>query len=390
MKGGKLIAEGGYGCVFHPGIDCKGNNFKTKKYASKIQRYDSSAKDEIKIGKLIKDINGYENHFAPIIKHCEIDIAKIKKSEKQVDKCSIIKKSKSKKFVLMKLPFIKGTDFIDYLISQRNSIQIVNNIINSYNHLVKSCQLLVGKSIMHYDIKGSNILYDIDKQIPILIDFGLSCDMSKKKSHSFLKKIFYVYAPQYYIWPLEVHYISYLFNKNKNPVKKELKDIVNEFVKNNRALQKNFSPEFLKKYKEKCLKQLIKYNAIEFNDRINKIINYWKTFDNYSISIMYLKFLRYININGFMDNEFIIFFSKLLLQNINPNPEKRLSLIDTVHTFNTFLYTKNLNHIQTFEELTENVIKNRKEVNKEMLFENKTELNETKTIKILYRKSTKK
>ena len=34
MKGGKLLAEGGYGCVFYPGIDCNGNNFKSKKYVS--------------------------------------------------------------------------------------------------------------------------------------------------------------------------------------------------------------------------------------------------------------------------------------------------------------------------------------------------------------------
>ena len=37
MKGGKLLAEGGYGCVFTPGINCDGSIMKTKKYVSKIQ-----------------------------------------------------------------------------------------------------------------------------------------------------------------------------------------------------------------------------------------------------------------------------------------------------------------------------------------------------------------
>ena len=32
MKGGKLLAEGGYGCVFVPGINCDGSIMKTKKY----------------------------------------------------------------------------------------------------------------------------------------------------------------------------------------------------------------------------------------------------------------------------------------------------------------------------------------------------------------------
>ena len=81
---------------------------------------------------------------------------------------------------------------------------------------------------------------------------------------------------------------------------------------------------------------------------------------------MYLKFLRYININGFVDNQFIIFFSKLLLKNIDPNPDDRLSLIETIHTFNTFLYQKNINNIKTFEELTDSFIENRSEIDKEM------------------------
>ena len=43
MKGGKLLAEGGYGCVFLPGMDCNGNLLTTQKYVSKIQRFDNSA-----------------------------------------------------------------------------------------------------------------------------------------------------------------------------------------------------------------------------------------------------------------------------------------------------------------------------------------------------------
>ena len=71
MKGGKLLAEGGYGCVFTPGINCDGSVMKTKKYVSKIQRYDSSARNEIRIGKKIQELNGFEDHLAPILKYCE-------------------------------------------------------------------------------------------------------------------------------------------------------------------------------------------------------------------------------------------------------------------------------------------------------------------------------
>ena len=94
MKGGKLLAEGGYGCVFVPGINCDGSIMKTKKYVSKIQRYDKSAKNEIEIGKIIQELNGFEDHFSPVLKHCEIDIASIK--DKEISKCTILKRRKQK------------------------------------------------------------------------------------------------------------------------------------------------------------------------------------------------------------------------------------------------------------------------------------------------------
>ena len=208
----------------------------------------------------------------------------------------------------MKLQYIEGSDFMDYLINQKNSVQLVSNIIQSFNHILKSITMMISKDIVHYDIKGTNILFDTNKEIPLLIDFGLSVEMNTINVTN-LKEMFYVYAPEYYIWSLEIHYICYLVNKNKEPTSDELKEIAKKYVQGNKAIQRNFSPSFLKKYEKKCYEQLEKYNKITYTERVEKILSYWKTFDNYSLSIMYLKFLHYININGFIDNQFIIFFS---------------------------------------------------------------------------------
>ena len=384
MIGGKLLAEGGYGCVFTPGINCDGSVMKSKKYVSKIQRYDSSALNEIKIGKIIQQLSGFEDHFAPVLKHCEIDVASIE--DKEIGKCGILKKKKAKDFVVMKLQYIEGEDFMDYLVSQKNSVQLVSNIILSFNHLLKSLTMMVSKDIVHYDVKGTNILFNMNKEIPLLIDFGLSIVITGINKDN-LKKMFYVYAPEYYIWSLEIHYMCYLVNKNEEPSNAELKEIAKKYVEGNKALQRNFSPTFLKKYEKKCIDQLEKYNSMTLDRRIEKILGYWKTFDNYSLSIMYLKFLHYININGFIDNQFIIFFSKLLLRNIDPNPDNRLNLIETIHTFNTFLYQKNINNIKTFEQLTDSFIENRKELDKKITLDKKNGLFETKTMRIKRRSS---
>ena len=394
-QGGKLLAEGGYGCVFIPGINCDGSIMSNKKYISKIQRFDDSAKNEIEIGRIVQNIGGFEDHFSPVLKFCNIDIAKVK--DKEISKCTILKKKATKKFIVMKLRYIEGNDFMDYLINQKNSVQLVSNIILSYNHLLKSVSMLIEKQILHYDLKGTNILFDMEKETPILIDFGLSVQISNidfddnlQTLMNNLKNIFYVYAPEYSIWSLEIHYLSYILHKNKEPTVMELTDIAEKYVMENKALNKNFSPWFLKKYKEKCIKQLKKYNEIDYMKRIKYLFNYWETFDNYALSIMYLKFLRYININGFLDNHFILFFSKLLLKNIDPNPDNRLSIVETIHTFNTFLYQKNNeSNIQTFEELTDSFIESRDIIEEKVSIDKKKGLYDTKSMKLVKRKALK-
>ena len=394
-KGGKLLAEGGYGCIFIPGLNCNGSIMNNKKYISKIQRFDESARNEIQIGKMIQNIGGFEDHFSPILKFCNIDIASIK--DKEINKCTILKKQSSKKFIVMKLRYVDGNDFIDYLISQKNSVQLVSNIILSYNHLLTTISMLIENHILHYDIKGTNILFDIEKEAPILIDFGLSVEIEKIDFNDDeniliknLKSIFYVSAPEYYLWSLEIHYLSYILHKNKEPTETELIELATKYVNENKALNKKFSPWFLKKYKEKCIRQLKKYNNMKYMNRIKYLFSYWKTFDNYALSIMYLKFLRYININGFLDNHFILFFSKLLLKNIDPNPDNRLSIVETIHTFNTFLYQKNNEmNIQTFEELTDSFIESRDIIDEEMSIDKKKGLYDTKSMKIIKRKALK-
>lgn len=385
MKGGKLLSEGGFGCVFNPSLNCDGN-VESEKYVSKIQRNDNSAKNEIKIGKILLSVKEYKSHFAPIISYCNIDIGEIKDKDK--NKCMLFKKKKTKNYVMMRLDYIDGMEFLQYMVKNANSVQIINNIINSYNHLLRGLSLLVNKKIIHYDLKGSNILYSEKKKIPLIIDFGLSINMNDIDKLN-LNEIFYTYAPQYYVWPLEVHYLGLLFNVNKEPTLEELKNLAKIYVENNKGINKIFSPKFLKRYERSCLDQLKLYNQMKFDERVKFLMNYWDTWDNYALSITYLRFLRYLAINGFYENSFIKFMGKLLLQNIHPNPKNRLSLIDSTHTFNGFLYKEQIDIQSTFEELSDEFIKNKDNINNKLKKQSKTDIRDTKTLKTEKRKRIK-
>ena len=385
MKGGKLLSEGGFGCVFNPSMKCDGTS-DSEKHVSKIQRYDNSAKNEITIGNILSSIPEYRNHFAPVISHCNIDVGQIKDKDK--NKCMLFKRKKTNKYVLMKLDYIEGMEFLQYMVKNANSVQIINNIINSFNHILRSISLLVNKKIIHYDLKGSNILYSTQKKMPLIIDFGLSINMNNIDNMN-LNEVFYTYAPQYYVWPLEVHYLGLLFNVEREPTEEALKNLAKVYVENNKGLNKNFSPNFLKKFEKTCLKQLKLYSQMAFDERIKYLMNFWHTWDNYALSITYLRFLRYLALNGFYENSFIKFMGKLLLQNIHPDPKKRLSLIDTTHTFNGFLYKEQIDVDSTFEELTDEFIKNKGNINKNLKKQRKFDINDTKTMKVEKRKRVK-
>ena len=188
-----------------------------------------------------------------------------------------------------------------------------------------------------------------------------------------MKDFFYVYAPDYYVWPLEVHYLCLLVNKTKSPSKTDLKELAHEYVKNNKGLTKNYSSNFLKQFEKKCYNQVLYYNSFSDEKRLSKLVNYWPTFDNYGLSIMYLKFLSYINIDGYNNNPFVIFLSKLCLQNIDPDPEKRLGIMETLQTFKAFLHNKKINNIMTFEELVAGFVDERKNLLEIIVSDSKTD-----------------
>ena len=77
MEGGKLIGKGGYGCVFHPNINCSGKTSTVKKYVSKLQILNKKTQHEIEIGNFLKKTK-YKSFFSPIIQTCKVDISTIK------------------------------------------------------------------------------------------------------------------------------------------------------------------------------------------------------------------------------------------------------------------------------------------------------------------------
>ena len=73
----KFLNEGGYGCIYYPGIKCDGNPQLKKKVVSKLQKNNESADNEINIGNRVKAIANFQLYFLPVISSCPVNLNKI-------------------------------------------------------------------------------------------------------------------------------------------------------------------------------------------------------------------------------------------------------------------------------------------------------------------------
>ena len=239
----KLLSQGGFGCVFYPGITCSGKSRKNDKIVTKIQVRDFNSDNESLIGEIIQTLPNYKLYFLPVVDSCKIDIRTVK--SKDLMKCDIINNSVKESFVGMDLPYLDGENIVNALTDKRAGF-IIRVISESYIYLLNAVELLKKVNVLHMDIKSANIIYKKNSSSPRIIDFGISipCD---NLTNDNMKKYFYGFSPEYFVWALEIHVINYLLHETENSLTKKDIDIISEsFVSSNAALDL-FSVDFVNK-----------------------------------------------------------------------------------------------------------------------------------------------
>jgi hypothetical protein len=117
----------------------------------------------------------------------------------------------------------------------------------------------------------------------------------------------------------------------------DVKRICKEYVKYNKGLI-NFSEGFKRDYLKSCENYLQIYVGMDKKKAIDLLIAFYPTWDNYSLSILYLKTFSFMFPQGFHKNSLILYFSQMLLYNIHPNPEKRYTLEETKQKFKEIFF----------------------------------------------------
>jgi hypothetical protein len=302
----KLLNQGSYGCVYRPGITCKGNP-QSMKFITKLEVDKNSSENEYNIGTYIRENIPLSNTmFAPILDLCPISISKI--DDDTIKECDVIQKQETSSLYSNKIRYV-GKDSLEvYLYNRLKKYKsFISQLLETHLYLINSFSKLIEAGVVHYDVKENNIIYDAAQHVPIIIDFGLSFVVDKLKTDDDYKNAFYVFATDYPPWCLEIVLISYIvqekyFNSGENSSWMNtvidvnlLLDVVDDFYKNNIAVsviseyQKFMIAASKKKWRNYIVKNFSKKKGKFI---VESLMQSWDTWDNYALCVIYLFFIE--------------------------------------------------------------------------------------------------
>ena len=327
----RLLSQGTYGCVFYPGIGCSGK-LEKKQYITKVQKKEKTSENELKIGKFIQKIKLYGMYFAPILKTCPIQLAKIEKEE--IKQCELFniedleENKKNTKYISNKIRYVGENTLQKHLMNRLHSdvYTFFPHFLETHIFLLNSIEKLVKINILHYDIKENNIIYDTMNHAPVLIDFGLSINVKELVQKTNFEKAFYIYYDKYSPWCLEITLISFIVTEKEWDTKpiniEKLNKVIDLFFANNEVMiiisKETKTKPYINQWKTFIRKNIHKKGI----DCVNELLKYWNTWDHYALSVMYLFIICDLE---WINEPFLLQYRSVLVEHILSVPNKRVS-----------------------------------------------------------------
>jgi hypothetical protein len=206
----------------------------------------------------------------------------------------------------------------------------VFHILDSYSYLLESLIQLSDKNVCFFDLCPENIIFNANYK-PLLQNFQLSlvCDtLHEEYITSIILKI-----KDYTHKPLEIHLLFYLIANDEVSISYSLMEIICTNYMNNMSVLSFFSQKYRDSYKKACEDFLKQYINRPKTDIIRDILTYHDTWDNYSLSVIYLHIVGHISQVFNLKDTFINKMAIQLSKNLHPTPSKRETLRSSKHIF---------------------------------------------------------
>lgn len=199
--GGKVIASGGYGCVFDPALKCEGETKRHKNKISKLMTDKHATQEYEEINSIKENLDSIPNYkdyyILDDITLCRPSKLTATDLEAFADKCTALPKNEiTKKNINEKLDSVMalnlpngGLPVDDYIYNDGNYNKLYKTHVALMNLLKKGILPMNKKNVYHSDIKDSNILIEeVGSDLKArLIDWGLTVNYNPDPSIKFPK-----------------------------------------------------------------------------------------------------------------------------------------------------------------------------------------------------------
>jgi serine/threonine protein kinase len=290
LKGGKVIGHGGFGCTFHPNLECMlVENGKTRKmkqtnrYVSKLMHnsryFENEYSDVGNLDKYLSQIPNYERYFLYRVRKCKP--VKITETDlKNFKECHKINKLPMKEVLkfdslLLKYGGISVYDFVERNHKMKSIMKSTYRLLlQLFEKAIVPMNLL---HVYHCDLKLDNLLYN--KHNIKIIDFGFVSFFNPTRDFDVPYK--FETFPWQFNMPVTVvlfdpHIISLISQKlhNNSTLLQIGKEIVEYCVNNGRRGHFNSLTELFNECKSKHIKDTFEtFLAKTFGAVIDKFLN---------------------------------------------------------------------------------------------------------------------
>ena len=329
MKGGKIIGQGTYGCVFQGPLLCRKKQLSKSK-VGKITEPEDVAR-ELRAFSLLNPIKESRDYFLLPDSACTPRIL-----ESQIDsdlqKCEFLKKHDIRELKQLSMSY-GGKDLYNHSLVGKPNIPFFVLM----KHLLEAGALMLLHGFVHFDIHAGNIV--IDKiNIPRLIDFGQSFLVGEITLDS-INDRWKVLGPEFSAEPPEITFLTSLDIHNKYT----FEEAVTEVMPKKKIL--HTIEKLLGIPIKKQIADLVRFfkNSLAFhNNDLVKIWNlYYPGFDSWSIGVILIEYLQKI----LYSYEFIessewklkrVIVVDILKKMLSTNPKERIDCVEALSMFDPF------------------------------------------------------
>jgi len=294
------------------------NEEKTKKNRHYICLYDFYCLNNIKISKIIKKNLYFTQYYDVFTEYSTLKVGQL--SQKIINYYDVLDTENSQKHILL---YYNGNNFITFnafIFNLPTPTLFVSHIIESYEHLLKSFVNLQENNLCYFNFSLKNIVFDKNYK-PILKNFDLSL-IKEELNPSYLIKILDKLTDFTYK-PLEIHVIFYLIKNDETTLSYNSVDLISRNFVDNMSILALFSKNYKESYYLGCVEFLKKYINQPRIHIIEDILKYCDTWDNYSLSILYLHLFGNMTRAFSLKDNFISKMTIMLTKNVCPDPSKR-------------------------------------------------------------------